>query len=648
MRRNFLLLAALLPHVPMAGSAVAQTRAEAGRQAIAAAQAQRWAVAEALATQADPLVAKLVRWMRFTQRDAPATALELVAFIEASPEWPFPLTLRRRAEELLATDPDDALVLRFFTPRPAITLDGATRHVTALLNAGQRQAAQDAATQAWAEETLGDAAAEPAFLDRAGPLLDHLAHARRFDRLFFARDFAAAQRLLPLLDARHRALGDLRLAYSNDRDANPAAAARDAAATLHRARMLRQRDDDRAAAAAWAAGAAAQRGLDADAQRAIWTERHILARKLLRLGEPALAYQVAAQHGQTEPGLPRQEAEFMAGFAALRFLNDPARALPHFQRLRVGSNSPITQSRGLYWEGRAEQNTARARQRFTEAAAFPVTFYGQMASLALGENGARLSARIRAVAPPRPTPAQTQAFARQEMVRLISLLGNMDEGQRTRVFLLRLVENAPTTAEHWLTARLALAIGQPDHAVWVTRRASVQGAMMVEEGWPRPFTPPAGGADAAVVFAITRQESNFETTAVSRSNARGLMQLLPTTATDVARRHGIPHRMAWLINNPDHNVRLGSAYIAERIERFGGVMIYAFAGYNAGSGRVDQWLATYGDPRTGSIRMLDWMEMIPFTETRNYVQRVMENVAVYRALDPATAELEHPMTPWQA
>lgn len=632
----------------MAGSALAQPRAEAGRQAIAAAQAQRWTEAEAHAAQADPLVAKLVRWMRFTQRNAPATALELVSFIEASSEWPFPLTLQRRAEELLATDPDDGLVLRFFTSRPAITLDGATRHITALLNAGRRQPAQDAATQAWAEETAGDLAAEPAFLDRAGPLLDHLAHARRFDRLFFARDFAAAQRLLPLLDARHRALGDLRLAYSNERDPDPAAAARDAAATWQRARMLRRRDDDRAAAAAWAAGAAAQRGLDADAQRAIWTERHILARKLLRLGEPALAYQVAAQHGQTEPGLPRQEAEFIAGFAALRFLNDPGRALPHFQRLRMGSNSPITQSRGLYWEGRAEQNAARARQRFTEAASFPVTFYGQMAALALGENGARLSARIRAVAPPRPTPAQTQAFARQDMVQLISMLGEMDEGRRTRVFLLRLVENASSPAEHWLVARLALAIGQPDHAVWVTRRASVQGAMMLEEGWPRPFTPPAGGAEAAVVFAITRQESNFETTAVSRSNARGLMQLLPTTATDVARRHGIPHRMAWLINNPDHNVRLGSAYIAERLERFGGVMVYAFAGYNAGSGRVDQWLATYGDPRTGSIRMLDWMEMIPFSETRNYAQRVMENVAVYRALDPATAGLEHPMTPWQA
>ncbi len=648
MRRNFLLLGLLLPSLPLASPALGQTRAEAGRQAIAAAQAQRWVAAEGLAAQADPLIAKLVRWMRLTQRGAPANAREVVEFIATSPDWPLPLTLRRRAEELLATDPDDALALRHFTANPALTLDGATRHVAALLNAGQREAAQDAAIAAWAEDTDGDASAEPAFLARATPLLDPIAHARRFDRLFFARDFSAAQRLLPYLDTRHRALAELRLAYSNERDADPAAAARDAAATLERARMLRRRDDDRAAAAAWAAGAAAQRGLDADAQRAIWNERHILTRKLLRLGDHALAHQVAAQHGQTEPGLARQEAEFMAGFAALRFLNDQARALPHFQRLRDGSRSPITQARSLYWEGRAESDPARARARFAEAAAFPVTFYGQMASLALGETPQQLAARINAVATPEASAAQSRDFQRNELVRLVSLLGQMGEGRRTRGFLLRLVELQSDPAEHALTARLAIAIGQPDHAVWVTRRASVQGAMLLQEGWPRPFRVPEGLAEPAVVYAITRQESNFEATAVSRSNARGLMQLLPTTARDVARRHGIPHQMSQLINDPEHNVRLGATYILERLERFGGVLVYAAAGYNAGSGRVDQWLATYGDPRQGRIRMLDWMEMIPFTETRTYVQRVIEGVAVYRALDPAARGLAHPMADWQA
>lgn len=338
----------------------------------------------------------------------------------------------------------------------------------------------------------------------------------------------------------------------------------------------------------------------------------------------------------------------MAGFAALRFLNDPARALPHFQRLRAGSQSPITLSRSLYWEGRAERDQGRARARFAEAAAFPVTFYGQMASLALGETPQQLAARINGVAAPQASAAQTRAFQGNELVRLISLLGELGEGRRTRPFLLRLVDLQSSPAEYALTARLAIAIGQPDHGVWVTRRASSQGAMLVQEGWPRPFRAPPNLAEPALVYAITRQESNFETTAVSRSNARGLMQLLPATARDVARRQGVPHQLSQLINDPEHNLRLGSAYIQERLERFGGVMVFAAAGYNAGSGRMDQWLATYGDPRQGSIRMLDWMEMIPFQETRNYVQRVVENVAVYRAMDPAARNLPHPMAEWQA
>jgi soluble lytic murein transglycosylase len=180
----------------------------------------------------------------------------------------------------------------------------------------------------------------------------------------------------------------------------------------------------------------------------------------------------------------------------------------------------------------------------------------------------------------------------------------------------------------------------------VARRAGAHGAMLVEDGWPMPYPAPANSAEPAVVFAITRQESNFESEAVSTANARGLMQLLPATAQSVARRLSIPHQPAWLTSDPSHNIRLGAAYIQERLDRFGGVMPFAFAAYNAGSGRVDEWLVTYGDPRQGNVRMLDWIEMIPFGETRNYVQRVIENVAVYRAKDARAAALDHPMAQW--
>ncbi|WP_027284454.1 lytic transglycosylase domain-containing protein [Rubritepida flocculans] len=639
MRRLLLALALLLPV-----AAAAQPPREAARQALAAAQAGRWGEAQSLAVQADPLIAKMVQWMRLTQRGGAASATEMVGFIESAADWPMQEALQRNAEALLAAEPDDALVLRFFAPRPARTLDGAGRHVAALLAAGRREEAARAARRAWAEDAPGDAAAEALFLERAGALLDAESHWRRYNRLWFARDAAGAERVAPLLDAPRRALAQLRAAGA---EAEAAAAARDAGATLARARALRQRDADREAAAAWAAGAAAQQGLDAAAQRALWTERQVLARKLLRLGEPRLAYQVASQHGQSLPGEPRQEAEFLSGFIALRFLEDPARALAHFRRVREGSRSAITQARSLYWEGRAERDPARARARYQEAAAFPVTFYGQMAALALGENGAQISARINGLEVPRPSPAEARAFAGRELARLVALLGDLGEARRARIFLLRLEETSPSNAERLLVARLATAIGRPDFAVWVARRGGAQGAMLVEDGWPRPYPAPEGLAEPALVFAIARQESNFDPEAVSSANARGVMQLLPATATAVARRLGIPHRTEWLTTDPAHNKRLGAAYIQERLERFGGVLPFALAAYNAGTGRVEEWLVTYGDPRGGQVSMLDWMEQIPFGETRNYVQRVIENLAVYRAKDPRTAGLDHPMAAWR-
>jgi len=192
-----------------------------------------------------------------------------------------------------------------------------------------------------------------------------------------------------------------------------------------------------------------------------------------------------------------------------------------------------------------------------------------------------------------------------------------------------------------LIARLANHIGRPDHAVWIARRAGADGVMLLPEGWPTPFPVPAG-ADAALINAISRQESNFDTEAVSPANARGVMQLLPATAAGVARRLGIPHQPGQLTSDPAHNIRLGAAYIAERLAQFGGHPVLAAAAYNAGAQRVEEWLVTYGDPRT-DVDLLDWMEQIPFQETRNYVQRVIENMAVYRARDPASAREAHPL-----
>lgn len=653
--------AALLLALPtaLAQPWTSEAARNAGRQALAAAVAQRWPEADSLAREADPLARKIVTWMRLYSRGAPATAAELVGFVEENPDWPFQEGLARRVEEALVGEPDDAVALRWLALRPPSirTLEAAQRLADALTRAGRAEEAAALLRTAWVE-AVPDAISEDAFLARNAALLSAEDHARRFDRLLFARDIPAIARQAARLAESRQAAARSALAALTDRPEAEAFAPGvqvngDLGLLYARARWLRRQDRDLEAAALWRAeGEAAQRGMEGGRARTVWIERQILARKLLRLGEPRAAYEVAAGHGQTAPGEPRQEAEFLAGFIALRQLRDPARALRHFEAVAEGSRSTITRARSAYWAGRthaARGDEARARERYAAAAAFATTYYGQLAALELGEDAARLAARIAAVPTPSVSAEQVRAFAAKELARAVLTLADLGEKRRARTFILRLRETAAEPAEQVLAARLAIEIGRPDHAVWVARRAGAEGIVLLAEGWPTPYTPPVSSPEAAVIHAITRQESNFDTEAVSGSNARGLMQLLPSTAAQVARRLGVPHALPMLTANPMHNMRLGAAYLDEMLARFDGALPLAAAAYNAGPRRVDEWIATYGDPRSGgAVHMLDWIELIPFSETRNYVQRVIENVVVYRARDPATAAagLEHPLARW--
>lgn len=632
--RIWLILAALFPLM-----AQAQAPREAGRLALVAASQNRWAEAEVAGERADPLIRKMVTWLRLQSRNAPASAFEFVQFVESAGEWPAMDGIGRNAEAALRQDADDGLALRWFAARPARTVPGLLRHADALARTGRDPT--EVVRRGW-PDAAPDAVDESLFLERYGTRLTPAEHWARFNRLAYARDFAAAARVAPYLDAPRAAVAQLRLSYAQggSPDMGAAQAGRDAGATLERARALRIAGRDSEAAAAFAAGAAAQTGLTAEAGRAIWTERQLQSRRALRLNDARTAYELAANHGQPGPGEPRQEAEFLAGFIALRWLNDPARAARHFAAVADGSNSAITLARAHYWRGRALSGTA-ARDAYATAAAYPVAFYGQLAGLALGEGPERLAARLRGIAQPGATAAQAAAFNNREIARIIPLLAEMGEGRRARLFLLRIEELSTQPWERPLLMQLAARSGRPENPVWVARRAGASGAMLVPDGWPTPYPTDGLPLEPALVNAIIRQESNFDTEAISSANARGLMQLLPGTAQQVARRINTPYQLAMLQGSPATNMRLGSAYLDQMIGRFGGAWPYAIAAYNAGPGRVDEWLQTYGDARTGQPPMLDWIEQIPFAETRNYVQRVIENVAVYRALSGVNAP--HPM-----
>ncbi len=600
-----------------------------------AVKADRWAEAQAQAARfADPVAEKLVLYLRLRAPGA-AEAAEIADFMQRNPDWPAQAELERRRQEAIAAEPDDAAVLAQCTPTPAVAA-AMLRCAEATANAGRTAEADTLARLAWVS-AIDAAPAEVAFLHRWSGVANADDQWARFQRLAGLSDPAAALRQIVRLDPAHHAAAEARLAAKrNDPQAEalvanlPAALQADPGLTLDRVRALRlSNHDNEAAALLLRAGGESQAASWSSLSwsSASWPERNLLARRLLHDGNAATAYAIVAAHGLTADE-PRAEAEFLAGFIALRLLHDPARAAGHFGLL-ANSHAAISQARAHYWLARtAAAAGGDARAEFQQAAAWPTTFYGQLAILALGEVP---GARIARLHDPTWSEGAALAFTGHEILRAAAWLIAWGDPQRARMFLTRMDELAPITAERALTAAFATRTGLPDGAVFVARRMGRDGLALPYLGWPAPYDP-AAPPDPAFSLGIMRQESSFDIAAVSSSGARGLMQLMPPTATTVAKQLGILASVSTLTSDPSHNIRLGTAYLQEVLTQFDNCLPLAAAAYNAGPHRVGQWLVDNGDPRVGPVDMVDWIELIPVGETRNYVQRVTENVVMYRAL----------------
>ena len=591
----------------------------------------RWADAQAAAARyADPVAEKLILYLRLRAPGA-ATAAEIADFMRDNPDWPAQSILERRREEAIASDPDDASALAQCTPTPTLAA-AVLRCAEATANAGHVADAGTLARHAWVS-TITTATDEATFLHRWAGIATPDDQWTRFQRLAWLSDPSAAARQVARLDPAHQAAAEARLAAKHDDPrtealvaALPPALRDDPGLTLDRARAMRRTDHDAEAAALLI------QTPDAGNLRAYWSERNLLARTLLRQGDAKTAYAVVAANRQTADE-PRADAEFLAGFIALRMLHDPATAANHFSVL-AASRSIITQGRAHYWLGRALAAEGKdPKPEYEKAATWPTTFYGQLAILALGETPAARIAKLRG---PTWTRDTAIAFTEHEVLRAAAWLIAWDDPSRARVFLTRMDELAPIPAERALTATFALQAGMPDGAVFVARRMGRDGLSLPHAGWPMPYNP-ATPPDPAFSLGIMRQESSFEIGALSPSGARGLMQLMPPTARAVAKQLGIQVSVPALTVNASENIRLGTAYLQEMLTHFDNSLPLAAAAYNAGPHRVAQWLNENGDPRTGPVDMVDWIELIPVGETRNYVQRVTENVVMYRAVlhDPA-------------
>jgi soluble lytic murein transglycosylase len=592
--------------------------------------ADRWDEATALAaTDPDPLIAKLVTYFRVM---APGAARfdEIVQFQAQSPDWPLQYSINRRRDEALAALPDDTEAAAGCDRFPPVLPGAVLRCAIAEAHLGRTADAARHANLAWAS---GEKFIEGALLKQFGAALTPRSEMQRFGHLLGTDPGAAARQLQRLAPAdRPRANVLLALRHDTPNALNLLGALNDEQRqepelVLEQARYLRRANRDDEALALWlASGFAAERA--SNERAAFWDERNRLARRRLAQGDNDGAYALAADTAQTEVE-PAADAAFLAGFIALRKLDQPVIATSHFRRLAGLSHAAITQARAHYWLGRALGASGGGKAEYELAAAFPNTFYGQLALIELGRDP---FATIRAAQLAPPDAERVMALANREVGRAAAILIAWGENRRAIPFLFRLDDIAPEAADRKLVARLAIGLGAPDIAIALARRAGRDGVLELETGWPEAAAiPPDIGLDPALALGIIRQESSFDGSTVSPVGARGLMQLMPDTARLVGKQLGTRVAIPELTTNASLNIRLGATYLRGLMDQFDATVPFAVAAYNAGPGRVAGWLATYGDPRTSSVDVLDWIEEIPFGETRNYVQLVIENEVVYAA-----------------
>jgi len=586
-----------------------------------------------LAAITDPVARKLAEWIILRSDDSGAPAERYRAFLTENPGWPTPVFLRRRGEAALWDDKrDDATVLAFFGGEEPSSAKGRFTLARAWLARGDRRGAERLVREAWRNDQFFGDTEETAFA-QFGALLNAGDFKARMDMLLYGNDggdsaLRSAKRLGPGYVALAKAKIALNKKGSNVKallDAVPRELHGDPLYIYSRAQWLRREER-------FAEAAHLMQNAPRDPARLVntdewWIERRLLARKLLDSNDPRTAYVVARDAATPTRGVYKTEHEFTAGWIALRFLNDPATAAKHFARLGVNTVNPTALARAGYWQGRAAEaagRTQEARAAYEAASAHSTSYYGQLARARLGLPQIALNS----------VPGRSRNGERLEVVRAVELLYALDERELAIPMLADMGERADMDA---LLALCELAQRHSDaRAMLLVGKAALNRGMPFDHyAYPVTGIPPykdiGPEVEKAIVFAIARQESAFNPSVVSPANAYGLMQVTAGAGKYVAKKYGTSFDLARLKRDPAYNAAFGAAELGGLIEDYRGSYIMTFAGYNAGRGSVRKWIERYGDPRDPQVDAVDWVEKIPFSETRNYVQRIMENVQVYRA-----------------
>lgn len=583
---------------------------------------------------ADPAGQTLADWFMLRHSESTASFRRYAAFLAAHPDWPSSALLRRRAEARLWQEKADAATIHAFTMDRPTSAKGRFALARVLLAEGDGDRAARLVREAWRGDELSERSEEETF-EAFGNLLTADDHRARMDKRIGARDHAGARRAAKRLGEDALAIVKACAAVSGKADKArdyledvSSEARRDLGYVLCRAQWHMQKDRfDEAAEVMLAAAPETMAAQDTDAW---WRERRLLARKLLDQGKAKAAYDVVRTAAVPAMEVYRVDYHFMCGWIALRFLDDPRTALTHFAAIDEGSANPLALSRAHYWRGRAAEAmgaSADAQLSYRAAARYPTAYYGQLARSRLGLEGIELR-------PPSSLPVAAETPPQDARVRAADMLYAIGERDVVLSFAEDFAKESGEVAALEALAELAGRRNDARVMLEIGKTALARGLALDHYAFPTIGIPEhkqvAPAIETSVIYSVARTESAFDQRDKSPANAVGLMQVTPEAGRDTARRFGLTYDWERMVSDPVYNTQMGAAELSALMSEYRGNQIMTFAGYNAGRGRVREWVQARGDPRDAKVDPVDWVERIPLSETRNYVQRVIENVMVYR------------------
>jgi len=598
--------------------------------ALEAMRAGSWDGAARIAARDGQVAADVIEWHRL--RAGRGTYAEARAFLDRRRDWPGEAYLRKQTEDAVIGE-DDAAILSFFAEMPPQTPGGVLAHAATLMRADQVGEAKANLVLAWRTMPM-DATSQALYLAEHQDLLKPH-HEARLDAMLWEREHEAARQMYDLVSKEEKALAETRIALQ--RRSGGVNAMINGLAPKQAANAGLQHDRFewriRAGLVDDAKTLLLERSISADAlgRPEAWANRRrALARGEMRSGDPQKAYLMASQHF-LESGSHYADLEWLSGYIALRFLDDPEAAYQHFLNHDNAVQSPISQGRAGYWQGRALEALGKpdeAQKAYAMGAQFQTSFYGLLAA---ERAGLPFDMSLTGAAP--DVDWRTSPLVNDPLFEAGLLLQASGELSLAERFWSHLADQL-VPEDLALLGQAAIDIEQPHAAVMIGKRAARRGltiaapyyALHPLAGRKLPMAP-------EMTLAIARRESEFDPVVQSPVGARGLMQIMPATARDVATDLGIIalHTTDRLTADPEYNARLGAEYLSQMAGRFDGNVVMVSAAYNAGPARPPRWISDYGDPRKGDIDIVDWVEMVPFRETQNYIMRVTESLPVYRA-----------------